>query len=198
MRAGWDKVRLLGFFLWVPVLWGQASLSGRVVDENGGGVAGARVELRAESGGAAVAASTDPAGNFRVVLPAEGSYTIRAERLGYYVYQGQPRSFEAGSTELHITLNHLQEFSDRIDVTYSPPAIDPAQPAERKELTSTEIQTIPYPAPQDFRNALQLMDGVVTDNSGGPTSMEARPARPTTPWTVSTSRIRSPAGWTSG
>ena len=90
---------------------------------------------------------------------------MRAERLGFYLYQGTAHSLAPGS-ELIIVLNHLQEFSDRIDVTYSPPAIDPSQPAERKELDNTEIVTVPYPAPQDYRNALPLMPGVVQDNAG--------------------------------
>jgi len=51
-------------------------------------------------------------------------------------------------------------------VTYSPPAIDPQLTSERKELTNTEIQGVPYPAPQDFRNALPLLNGVVQDNAG--------------------------------
>ena len=98
--------------------------------------------------------------------PHRASTAIRAERLGFYLFQGKPRQFEPGPSELTITLNHLQEFSDRIDVVYSPPAIDPAQPADRKELDNTEIITVPYPAPHDYRNALPMMDGVVQDNNG--------------------------------
>src|SRR5262249_36022985 len=142
------------------LLSAQVAITGRVVDETGAGVDGARVELRAAAG-TAVAASSDRAGNFRVNLPAAGEDSIRAERLGFYLYQGKPREFGPGGGELTITLNHLQEFSDHIDVVYSPPAIDPAQPAERKELDNTEILNIPYPSPNDYRNALPLMDGVV-------------------------------------
>jgi hypothetical protein len=149
------------------LLSAQVAITGRVVDETGAGVDGARVELRAASGTTA-AASSDRAGNFRVNLPTAGEYTIRAERLGFYLYQGKPREFEAGPSELTVTLNHVQEFSDHIDVVYSPQAIDPAQPEERKELDNTEILNIPYPAPQDYRNALPLMDGVVQDNTGSP------------------------------
>ncbi len=143
----------------------QVAITGRVVDETGAGIDGARVELRAADR-PAVVASSDRAGNFRVTLPAAGAYTLRTERLGFYLYEGKGRQFESGAGELTVTLNHLQEFSDRIDVVYSPPSIDPAQPAERKELDNTEITTIPYPASQDYRNALPLMDGVVQDNSG--------------------------------
>jgi hypothetical protein len=145
----------------------QTPVAGRVVDETGLGIAGVRVELRSGDGVPAVA-SSDAAGNFHVTLPAAGDYTIRAERLGFYLYQGKTQRFEAQGSELTISLNHLQEFSDRIDVTYSPPAIDPVQPSERRELTGTEMQTVPYPAPQDYRNSLQLIGGVVMDNFGRP------------------------------
>src|SRR6202022_4209579 len=57
-------------------------------------------------------------------------------------------------------------FADKIDVTYSPPAIDLEQTVDRKELVNTEIESVPYPAPQDYRNALPLMNGVVQDNAG--------------------------------
>src|SRR3954470_6345371 len=102
-------------FAMLPCLLGaQVAITGRVIDETGAGVDGARVELRSPEL-ATVAASSDKAGNFRVTLPKPGEYVIRAERLGFYLYQGKPREFEPGQSELTITLNHLQEFSDRID-----------------------------------------------------------------------------------
>ena len=146
-------------------LYAQVSVAGRVIDETGAAVAGARVELR-QSGGAFAAASSDLAGNFGVTLPAAGDYAIRAERLGFFLYQDRGQRFQAGANHLTIVLNHLQEFSERVEVVASPPAIDPQQPADRKELDNTEIQAIPFPAPQDYRNALPLIDGVVQDNSG--------------------------------
>jgi len=142
----------------------QAAVTGRVVDENGGAVGGAQVSWRGAGG--VVTASSDPAGNFRAVLPAAGEYALRVERPGFFVFTDARHAVEAGSQQVTIRLNHLQEFADKIDVTYSPPAIDPQQTSERKELTNTEIQGVPYPAPQDFRNALPLLNGVVQDNAG--------------------------------
>lgn len=141
-------------------------MTGRVVDETGGGVAGVRVEIRPANGGAPVVASTDMVGNFLMNLPEAGDYEILAERQGFYVFHARTQHFESSGHQLTITLNHQQEFSERIDVVASPPAIDPQQPSDRKELDNTEIQTVPFPAPQDYRNALQLFDGVVQDNAG--------------------------------
>jgi len=147
-------------------LQAQVSVAGRVIDETGAAIAGARIELRPAAGAAPAAVSSDLAGKFSINLPASGDYAIRAERLGFYVYQGRALTLNEGPTDITITLNHLQEFSDKIDVTYSPPAIDPQQPADRKELDNTEIQAVPYPAPQDYRNALPMIDGVLQDTAG--------------------------------
>jgi hypothetical protein len=145
----------------------QVVIAGRVVDENGTGIDGARVEMRLTPGGPpAGAASSDAAGNFRLTLPTVGEYSIQADRLGFFVYIGKAPAFEAGTNQLTLRLNHLQEFSDKIDVTYSPPAIDPQQTSERKELANAEIEGVPYPAPQDYRNALPLLNGVVQDSVG--------------------------------
>ena len=157
---------LLGLALWCGGLHAQVAITGRVVDENGAGIGGARVELWAPERANRYVASSDPAGNFSLNLAEAGEYRVRAERLGFFMYQGQGQNFDAGPSQLIITLNHLQEFADRIDVVYSPPAIDPQQTAERKELANTEIESVPYPAPQDYRNALPLMNGVIQDSLG--------------------------------
>jgi hypothetical protein len=146
-------------------LYAQVAVTGRVVDENGGPVGGAQVSWR-NAGGGVITASSDLAGNFRAALPAAGEYVLRVERPGFFVFTDGRHAVEAGMQQVTIRLNHLQDFADKIDVTYSPPAIDPQQTSERKELANTEIQSVPYPAPQDFRNALPLLNGVVQDNAG--------------------------------
>ena len=142
---------------------GQVAITGRVVDENDAPVAGARIELR-RADRLVTVASSDTAGSFRAVLPSAGEYVVRVERLGFFLYAAQKRQFEEGATNLTIRMNHLQEFADKVDVTYSPPAIDPQQTSGTKELQNTEIQNVPYPAPQDYRNALPLLNGVLEDN----------------------------------
>ena len=76
---------LIAACLWCAALHAQVAITGRVVDENGAAVDGARVELRAAEGGVIVA-SSDQAGNFKASLPAAGDYAIRAERLGFFVF----------------------------------------------------------------------------------------------------------------
>lgn len=148
-------------------LHAQVAIFGRVIDETGVAVSGARVESRDTAGATAAIASSDPAGNFSLSLGpfAPGAYAILVERQGLYRYEGHKQEFSHRPNELGVTLNHLQEFSDCIDVTASSPAIDLQQPAERTGLDDAEIETVPYPASRDYRNALPLMDGVVQDNA---------------------------------
>ncbi len=161
--------RLLAGLMLCAVLPAQVSIAGRVIDENGTAIPGARIELRPSAAPAAalpVIASSDAAGNFRTTLPTPGEYALLVERLGFFLYTNRAQSFEPGASQLTIRLNHLQQFADKVDVTYSPPSIDPRQTSERKELSNAEIQGIPYPAPQDYRNALPLLNGVVQDSVG--------------------------------
>jgi carboxypeptidase family protein len=148
-----------------PALIAQVvTVTGRANDENGVGVASARVEVWSST--VRAAATSDSAGNFTLELPSAGEYQVRAEHEGFFVYAGKSVSFQQGSNQLTITLNHLQELSESVQVTYSPPVIDPQQTEEHQQVNSVEILAVPYPAAQDYRSALPLMQGVVQDAGG--------------------------------
>jgi hypothetical protein len=171
MRVGKSYIRPILFLLLAAGgMAAQVTVTGKVIDETGLGVAGAILELRCAGLGCTTPPSTfsavsDVSGNFPLRLPGAGTYTVRAQRQGFFVYTGSTQ-IDRESTHLTVALNHLQEFAESIDVTYSPPAIDLQEPADRKQLDDVEILTVPYPAPQDLRNALPLMNGAVLDPAG--------------------------------
>src|SRR6478672_7875432 len=171
MRPGWAQLRFwLLTSLVVESLGAQVSVSGKVVDETNVAVPGVRVELRSKEPRqrfTPVSGFSDVAGNFTFQLPAAGEYIARAERQGFFMYSGEVE-FAGTSQQLTITLNHLQEFAESVDVKYSPPVLDLQETADKKQLDNVEILTVPYPASQDFRNALPLMNGVVLDSGGRP------------------------------
>ena len=111
LPGGHRALVLSGILLWCAVLQAQVALTGRVVDENGAAVGGARVELRSETG--IVTASSDPAGNFRASLPVAGEYSVRAERPGYFVFTGGRQPFEAGSQQALAHSRHASRKSPR-------------------------------------------------------------------------------------
>src|SRR5436309_1671895 len=109
--------------VWLPPSRAEVQVTGKVTDETGAAVAGANVQLL-PAVGKAVAVSSDATGNFTAVLAAPGDYTIRAQRQGFFVFNGKPEHFSDGANSLSVTLNHLRELAESIDVAYSPPAID--------------------------------------------------------------------------
>jgi len=151
---------------WCACLRAQVAVTGRVVDETGEGVAGARIELRATDTASPIVASSDIAGNFKLVLAETGVYQVLAERQGFFVFRSAGQRFDSSIGQLVITLNHQREFSERVDVVASPPAIDPQQPAARKVIDTAEIISLPFNGSQDYRNSISLLNGVVQDTAG--------------------------------
>jgi hypothetical protein len=97
---------IVALVAWCASALAQVTVTGRVVDETGGGVAGARVEIRPADEGVPVVVSSDAAGNFSVNLRAAGDYEILAERQGFYVFHARSHRFEASGQQLTIALNH--------------------------------------------------------------------------------------------
>jgi len=171
----------------LPEAAGPTQLSGKVTDENGVVVAGARLTFRSASASAAltaspdriganpekmgastdsIGASTDQAGQFVVSSIAPGAYELTVEKEGFYALLEKNLLVKEGPNTLDITLHHQREFEERVNVIYSPPTIDPQQTQVEKKLTSAEIVALPYPGTHDFRNALPLIPGVILDSSG--------------------------------
>ena len=133
-----------------------------ITDENGVVVPGARVVL--DSAQVFERCETDAGGRCRFSATS-GSYELTASKEGFYqLHLGQVRVGETAN--LDLTLAHLQEVKETVNVTESVPAIDPAQTASSAGLNGKEIIDIPFPTTRDIRYALPLIPGVVRDNSG--------------------------------
>ena len=140
-------------------------LTGRVIDENGRGVVGARITLTL---GLATPVSVlcDDAGRFQFASISPGTYELRAEKEGYYATISHALRIEEHPAPLEVVLNHQQEYEEKVDVIYSAPVIDRQQAAATNTLTAKQIVDLPVVATHDFRNALPLMPGVIKDNNG--------------------------------
>ena len=135
-----------------------------VKDETGLAVSSARVTLTPPGSQTPLQASTDFAGRAEFTGLAAGAYAVSVEKEGFYAQLNI--AVQVGQTEsVDVTLSHQQEYKETVQVTYSPPSIDPAQTSATQQLTSQEIIEIPYPTTRDVRNALPLLPGVLPDNS---------------------------------
>jgi len=139
----------------------EVLVRGRVVDENGVAVAAARVT----AGNLAPLFSTRT-GHFVLRLPEPGDYRFSADHEGFFALRNQTAHLTEGDNDVTLVLNHLREFVEQVDVVYSPPAIDPEQPAAQQALTGIEVLEVPFPAAHDLRNALPMFQGVVQDEHG--------------------------------
>jgi hypothetical protein len=146
------------------LLAAQVALQGKVTDENGAPVAGARVEFRRAA--QRFPALADTQGRFSLSLPEPGDYLLRAEKPGFFLLDHRPIRIQETTAEIVVTLNHMRELAEQVHVTYSPPLLDPAETSDQKQLNNLEILQIPYPASHDFRNALALFPGVLQDRQG--------------------------------
>lgn len=141
-------------------------MTGRTVDETGVPVAGARVEFRSPLDPTPVVAASDEQGRFRLELAQAGERTLRAEREGFFVLEGVTVALQDGPNLVTVTLNHLREVVESVNVAYSPPNVDPAEPADQKQLSNVAVLAVPYPASQDYRSALPMFSGVIQDTRG--------------------------------
>jgi hypothetical protein len=163
---GW--VVLLGI-VWAGLpMRAEITLAGRVLDETGSGVGNARVTISTDSPSitASITATSDPTGDFSVVLPAAGRYLARVERDGFFPLKDFPVDVGAETTEIHLALNHVREEFTRVKVTASTSAVEVENTASSEKLTGIEIMDMPYTPTRDLREALPLLPGVILDPSG--------------------------------
>ena len=135
-----------------------------VVDENGTAVPSARITLSPKLG-APIQGETDYAGHKDFPLLQPGDYSLHVEKEGFFAIT-QPAIPVGEVASAEVTLNHIREFSEQVDVVYSPPAIDPAKTQASESLSSEQIIDLPYPVTRDIRYALPLLPGVLQDSSG--------------------------------
>ncbi|MEJ2144796.1 MAG: TonB-dependent receptor [Acidobacteriota bacterium] len=137
----------------------------RIIDENDLAVPGARVVLTDKSNGRSADCTSDYAGVCKFTNPGPGPYTLRVEKEGFYVFESRELTANQ-SANVEVTLNHTQEFSERVDVVSSQRGLSTRQTASTQTLDREEILNLPYPSTRDYRNALPLMPGVLQDATG--------------------------------
>jgi hypothetical protein len=135
-----------------------------IVDETGNAVPAALVALW--SGDKVVAqGESDYAGKLSLRIPTAGDYALRVQRAGFYRLD-VPHVAIGQTAGVDVTLYHVQEIKETVDVVASPPAIDPNRTANTETLNTLDILNIPYPTSRRIQNILPYLPGVVQDQYG--------------------------------
>jgi Carboxypeptidase regulatory-like domain/TonB dependent receptor len=137
-----------------------------VRDENSVAVPNARVIVLPRNG-APRRCETGFAGQCQFPDFPATSASVHAEKEGFYAVT--LAIVQVGTTaNLDITLSHLREVKEVVNVVESPPAIDPEKTQAQEQLTGMDIINIPYPNTNDYRNVLNFIPGVQQDFNGQP------------------------------
>jgi len=136
-----------------------------VLDENGVAVPSARLTISPKAPSPALHGETDYKGRKRFTGVVPGLYSLEAEKEGFFAVT-ETEVHVGEETSLEVTLNHVQEFSEQVNVVYSPPAIDPAKIQSSETLTNEQIIDLPFTTTRDIRYALPLLPGVLQDYTG--------------------------------
>lgn len=134
-----------------------------VVDENGAAVPGAQTILE-QPGHRPARMATDYSGHLRFDLKAEAPYSLLVEKPGFY--QSKINDLQPDQGEVRVVLTHEHMVVEQVNVSASPPQIDPDQVSDKITMEMPEIINVPYPTSRDIRNLLPFFPGVVQDQSG--------------------------------
>ena len=144
----------------------SATLTVTVLDETSVAVRTVRVTLQPPIG-PPLRCETSFAGRCQFSDLTPGPAELRAEKEAFYVVT-VPMVEIGAIANVDITLTHIQEIKEVVEVVESPPAIDPAKTQAQEQLTGMDIINIPYPATNDYRNVLNFIPGVQQDSTGQP------------------------------
>lgn len=142
----------------------EITISGRVADERGASVVGARVSAALDSTGAARAAETDAEGRYHFVELAPGSYTVRVASAGFAAETRAGVAAVAGrSVRLDFTLRPASVTAEQTVTAAADAAlIDTTRTVTGGTLARREIEELPSPsrAPLDL---VLLLPGVTEE-----------------------------------
>jgi len=142
----------------------HASVSGRVIDSQGGVIAGAQVTARQTETNVKTESVTDVDGRFRLPYLRVGPYEIRVHRDGFTDDQRSLALSLASAFDLSITLA-VAGVDTRVTVTGEAPALETARSQIAGTLPRAEVQGLPLNG-RNFLDLALLIPGVSPTNTG--------------------------------
>jgi len=137
-----------------------------VLDENSVAVRNARVILQPPVPAKPLICETSPSGRCTFSQLPAGSAHLSVEKEGYYAILTSVDP--ATSSELEVTIDHVKEIKEVVNVRETAPMIDSTQTQSEERLTGMDVINIPYPSSHDFRNVLNYIPSTVLDAGAQP------------------------------
>src|SRR5882724_11118828 len=141
----------------------SADCAGAVVDENSVPVGAAQVKFE-NSAGKVYRTETDAAGRFVLQSLPAGDYKVEVRKEGFFLLSSQSFSLHDGRNELTLTLNHVQELHEQVQVTAPSNQIDTQDTSQRSSLSLQNIRDIPVPNSHVLAASLVALPEIVRDS----------------------------------
>src|SRR5580698_3173060 len=145
----------------------EFAVAGAVHDQTGAAVAGASVTVKQTGAQTAIGSQTDEQGEFKVVVPAAGSYELNVEAPGFSIYAGQVVvSAALPDTQTNITLTVLGN-SQTIEVTADALAAETTSTQLGETLDTKKIEGVPLNG-RSFTDLMAVQPGIVPVSTAQP------------------------------
>ncbi len=145
-RAGLLLALVLTLFGTVPALWSQdirGTIAGRIIDQSGASIPGAKVVITNQATNVAVEVATNVEGNYVAPFLTPGDYLIRVEREGF---QSATRSDVTLQTQARLTVDFTLQtgnVSETVTVTAEPPMLQTASADFGQVLDTRMLNRLP-------------------------------------------------------
>ena len=137
-----------------------AAISGRIEDPSGNGVGGVAVSIRNLETGATRSATTDEAGNFRVLSLPVGPYQVRAEKPGFKSEVRNGVDLVVGQEAVVRLRLELGDLAQEVTVNEQIPVVNTTTSSVSGLVGEREIKDLPLNG-RSFDNLMTLNPGVI-------------------------------------
>ena len=169
----------LAAFLLVPVLaFAQrtttGTVTGRIVDANGGVLPGVTVTLKSPEALGVFSGVTDASGTYRVSNLPPATYEIRAELEGFQVMVRQETVRLGGVTQVDMTLT-IGSLAETVTVQGESPLVDPERAGLSVNINNLALTSVPVTTNRRFQDVWLMVPGIyVRPDSQEATGSERR------------------------
>ncbi len=159
----------------------SVTVTGRVLDQNGGAIPGATIEAIYVKTGATRTTVTDDAGRYRIIQLEPGVYDLRASAVGFAPREKPELSFIAGkNVQLDFAVVPQGVTVDPVTVTADDtPAIDTTRTVVGGTVTTHEVESLPV-ASRSVLDLIFTLPGVSEEPLSTRDLAEDRNSRPPT------------------
>jgi hypothetical protein len=145
---------------------GQSTIQGTLSDQSGGVISGASITVTDVARGVSRTLTTDGAGQYVASSVIPGTYTVRAEFMGFRTVERGGVVVEVGQTVRVDVVLQPGEQNQTVTVTEEVPFINASDAQLGGTVSNEAIQQLPLNG-RNFQRLLQLHPGVVTTPGSG-------------------------------